>query len=305
VRLAWGLVALVACYSPDPPGGAPCSTIGSHCPDGQLCVSGSCIPIDEVKLDAPPPPGDRDDDGIADAVDDCPDVANPTQDDEDGDGLGDVCDRCPVGPDAADPDGDADGVGDLCDPNPSVAGERFVLFEGFNAGVPAGWAVRGNWTVGGGEAAIMVGVDEIAFLAAPVVLDSSFTAVAAVVPLAVHGANNPRAFGVVAPFSPALGNGVGCLLESDKDQTNRDLGIVDLALGSVKASKTIAWQTGVQYVTVLARNDKQTTCISVDKDGLSQNVSTLLDANVLAPVGAIRTRSVSGSAQWLMLIDSP
>ena len=41
---------------------------------------------------------DRDGDGAADAVDNCPDIANPNQADGDGDGLGDLCDLCPGDP---------------------------------------------------------------------------------------------------------------------------------------------------------------------------------------------------------------
>ena len=37
---------------------------------------------------------DSDGDGIADAVDNCPNTANPNQSDVDGDGIGDVCDVC-------------------------------------------------------------------------------------------------------------------------------------------------------------------------------------------------------------------
>lgn len=37
---------------------------------------------------------DRDADGVADASDNCPDVANASQEDGDADGVGDACDRC-------------------------------------------------------------------------------------------------------------------------------------------------------------------------------------------------------------------
>lgn len=71
---------------------------------------------------------DADSDGIADDVDNCPDIANNDQSDIDGDGIGDVCDddidgdgvlnaddNCPetANPDQSDVDGD--GIGDLCD----------------------------------------------------------------------------------------------------------------------------------------------------------------------------------------------
>lgn len=58
---------------------------------------------------------DRDDDGLGDRSDNCPDTYNPLQEDEDGDDVGDRCDNCPLesNPDQADKDGD--GIGDVCD----------------------------------------------------------------------------------------------------------------------------------------------------------------------------------------------
>lgn len=87
---------------------------------------------------------DRDDDGVADAVDNCGDVANPDQADEDRDGVGDACDNCPAieNPDQT-ADADGDGVGDACDPHPANAGDCLVLFEPFAD--PAMFAAR--WTV--------------------------------------------------------------------------------------------------------------------------------------------------------------
>jgi len=78
---------------------------------------------------------DRDNDGVLDYSDTCPDTVDPDQTDSDGDGIGDVCDpfpydelndydedglgadldNCPFlyNPDQA--DGDGDGIGDVCD----------------------------------------------------------------------------------------------------------------------------------------------------------------------------------------------
>jgi choice-of-anchor B domain-containing protein len=63
---------------------------------------------------------DRDDDGIPDDEDVCPDLANPGQADGDQDGVGDGCDDCPIVPDPDQADVDADGVADACwcDPVP-------------------------------------------------------------------------------------------------------------------------------------------------------------------------------------------
>ncbi len=64
-------------------------------------------------------PDDRDLDGVADLVDNCPDTANPSQADQDNDEVGDACDACAGGSDWEDADGDA--VPDWCDNCPSVA----------------------------------------------------------------------------------------------------------------------------------------------------------------------------------------
>jgi len=74
---------------------------------------------------------DTDNDGIADNVDNCPNIANPNQADCNGDGVGDVCaiangaaQDCNLNsiPDSCETDTDADGIIDACDTCPSVAG---------------------------------------------------------------------------------------------------------------------------------------------------------------------------------------
>jgi hypothetical protein len=56
---------------------------------------------------------DRDGDGIADSVDNCPDIASADTSDSDGDGIGDPCDACAGFDDAL--DSDRDGTPDSCD----------------------------------------------------------------------------------------------------------------------------------------------------------------------------------------------
>lgn len=71
---------------------------------------------------------DRDDDGIDNDFDNCPDDANPDQADADGDGVGDACDddidgdgeqndadNCPLTANPGQADADGDGIGDACD----------------------------------------------------------------------------------------------------------------------------------------------------------------------------------------------
>ena len=53
-------------------------------------------PLDAFTTDCRGPnPDDRDNDGVNNGMDNCPDVANMDQSDRDGDMKGDVCDPCP------------------------------------------------------------------------------------------------------------------------------------------------------------------------------------------------------------------
>ncbi len=78
--------------------------------------------------------GDDDNDGIINAVDNCPDDANPDQADADDDGVGDACDNCPDDSNAAhdspfdcNDDGDTtdagEGVGEQCDRDGDAFGD--------------------------------------------------------------------------------------------------------------------------------------------------------------------------------------
>ena len=88
-----------------------------------------------VVQELPPPPvvvRDRDNDGVPDSVDECPDVAGPASlhgcPDTDGDGIPDKDDKCPTVKGVAKyngcpiPDTDGDGINDEEDKCPTVAG---------------------------------------------------------------------------------------------------------------------------------------------------------------------------------------
>lgn len=102
-------------------------------------------------------PADKDNDGVPDAKDNCPNVANPLQRDHDADGLGDICDNCPHLANPIQEDNDEDSVGDLCDPHPAISGDRIAMFDGFyddGAGLPSGWLSQAGdastWSRSGG-----------------------------------------------------------------------------------------------------------------------------------------------------------
>ena len=94
------------------PGDAPPScTVAADCPDGTFCntltqhctlnAPGSCrsdadCPSDAAcepqRITVAVPVSDLDDDGVPDALDNCPEAPNPVQEDADGDRVGDACD---------------------------------------------------------------------------------------------------------------------------------------------------------------------------------------------------------------------
>lgn len=92
---------------------------------------------------------DTDDDGVPDALDNCPNVANPDQSDIDGNRAGDLCDdfdrdgvlnvedNCPSDPNAWQEDVDADGIGDACDGEESRITERHGWIPWVGMGVAA------------------------------------------------------------------------------------------------------------------------------------------------------------------------
>ncbi len=139
--------------------------------DGNVCdltdpSGGTCIDKD----------GDLDNDGIPNTKDFC----NHQQGgdfDEDRDGIGDVCDRCPTAPPPESPDADGDEVDSPCDPDPDVGGDRVVVFEGFNAGLPASWKATAGWQFVGGSAIATAGPTATESLTTPLPLISQHIAI--------------------------------------------------------------------------------------------------------------------------------
>jgi len=67
---------------------------------------------------------DKDDDLVADFLDNCPDVSNTGQTNSDTDDLGDACDNCPTVDNPEQINSDTDSHGDLCDNCPNTHNEE-------------------------------------------------------------------------------------------------------------------------------------------------------------------------------------
>ncbi len=75
-------------------------------------------------------------DDLGDACDNCPETDNPDQDDSDGDEIGTLCDNCPDDYNPLQEDSDSNGVGDSCQAN--------AILE-FEDAVPADYALLQNY----------------------------------------------------------------------------------------------------------------------------------------------------------------
>ena len=168
--LLLGIVAAVGCSSSI---GDPCD-LDAPCGDDAVCDLSSGA--DPVCIDKE---GDLDGDGIRNDRDFCHDRPGGRFD-EDQDQVGDECDRCPIARPPATPDRDSDDVDSPCDPDPGTSGDQIVVFDGFNAELPAGWRMVGGWELLGGEAVVTpADPAQLANLVAPLPLTSTHMAVLA------------------------------------------------------------------------------------------------------------------------------
>lgn len=98
---------------------------------------------------------DADNDGLLNAVDNCPLVINLAQEDADSDSVGDLCDNCLTTYNPAQYDEDGDGVGDACDGEVHIYTNTlpggFVSVPYFHQFVGAGGVGALNWNFLGGD----------------------------------------------------------------------------------------------------------------------------------------------------------
>jgi len=139
---------------------------------GETCDPGEALSTEECASNCrvpDPEPSDRDEDGVIDDEDNCPDTPNVDQADCNGNMIGDACDEaecgpdrdmdtvidaqdnCPDTPNADQLDTDGDGAGDVCDPNPNapqhvLTRQRFTHTGGVSTGMR--YRLRGTLNTG-------------------------------------------------------------------------------------------------------------------------------------------------------------
>lgn len=317
---------LVGCYTPTVPTEALCSASGV-CPVGQTCIAGTCEAMaakpqgdagdagDAGTSDGSDDGGgvvvgDRDHDGIADEVDNCPDVANAEQFNEDGDALGDACDLCPQLVDTAataTADTDNDRVGDACDPHPGTK-DSVWLFEGFHKGIPTAWARSANWTQVGDSMRVTAagnsqndGDGLTPQFTSPSGSFDNFTMTMTVLVEARTGSLNDHEFGM-AVYTTNNNNDIDCEIDQDPQHSNGILWLFDTS--NFEKTQTFPWVNGTQYRLTMTRQGSNYTCSVVTAGGtpLTVSGSTNLVAPTAVDVFAFGLTAQLGSIQ---LIGTP
>ncbi|HEY4176577.1 MAG TPA: hypothetical protein VGM90_07090 [Kofleriaceae bacterium] len=279
------------------------------CPDGLTCVAGVCESQsdhdagDDAIGDAPdgdiaPPDAnnDRDNDTIADDIDNCPDVANTAQANEDGDAFGDACDPCPIDTDNADTDGD--GVAASCDPNPGTGGDHIYLFEGFSGTtLPQSLKSVGTWTFANSKAS-SASLGTVANLAFP---SGGITETITTVVTVDNFANQQTSYaGMADNFRVGSTDGWYCQLEKQQP-SNFQLHELQLPSGALDKSNGTSIAEGTPYKLFMLHDDHLVRCTK-DMTTISNNATGLPPA---APHGILYVANSSASFDYLLVVTSP
>lgn len=310
-RWIFGALSIAACYAPQAPVGVPCTPSAQACPENQTCVAGFCAAESGTGLDAAPgdgiSAGDRDGDGVPDAMDNCPDIKNLDQGNEDGDRFGDACDPCPPVADNAPKDTDGDGVADACDPNPQTPGDRIELFEGFHHGLPS-WARSTSWAPAADAVRVTAAEDSVEFLVPPTPSPDHITLSASVVIESVIDGGDDD-IDLVAPEDVSSDSGLDCeLYQPPSGSGGRRVALFDdFDLGgNAFASQPWAWSTGTAYTVALTRLGQSYRCTATEPAGTPHTVSGSSKSTAgPQPSTVVRAYGLTARINWVMVVRSP
>jgi len=302
-----GLLLIAACYTPQISPGVPCS-IDGLCPEGQACMGGVCQIPGQIDASVDTAVPDRDNDGVPDTVDNCPDDPNPDQANEDGDQFGDACDPCPPFKTDKVSDPDHDGVADPCDPNPMVPGDRIELFEPFHHGLPA-WTKTANWTAVDDAIQVTAAAGTKEYVVVPVENPDHLTVSASAVITAVP-ANVDHFLDIAVPNDVTNNAGIQCELYQPDTETGRYLSLWDgffqSFTGREIGSHPLMWVNGTEYVVSLTRVGASYRCsVSDPAPTLRLDAPGTSSSTAGTPTAVIRANSVTARINWVMVVRSP
>lgn len=291
---------LSGCFSPKFPEGLQCGTGDEPCPPGQICDNGICKTMAGPGIDAPVDPTDRDNDGLTNENDNCPDTFNPGQYDEDFDTLGNPCDPCPFTADNLDTD--LDGVGDFCDPNIDIPGDTIVMFEGFDEPLTGDWMLYGNWAQGAGELAFELFNDEFAYATPPVIGDGRGMIVAGFIADVIDPTFVNRGVGV-GWLDPNAGMGLACTAIVDPNQGHH-LGFIDHTTFQPTTMTPAPWGTGTLEVLFDYQESPDSYYCAIS-GSVSTGLKTTVSGFLPPATTGLTARSISGRFLWAMYVDVP
>jgi hypothetical protein len=302
-----GLLWIAACYTPQIAPGVPCST-GGLCPEGQMCVATFCVIPGQIDAAVDVMLADRDNDGVPDIMDNCPDLANSDQANEDGDKLGDKCDPCPPFKNDNPNDPDHDGVTDQCDPNPMVSGDRIELFESFHSGLPA-WTKTAGWTAAGDSIEVAAAAGAKEYLVVPVTSADHLTVWASVVVTSVATAP-VHILDVSVPNDINNNAGISCELYQPADPAGRYLSLWDGFLlnfeGKEFGNEILKWDTDKEYEVFLTRAGAGYNCNVTDPGGaVTVTARGTSSSTTVQPTAVIRAGALTARINWVMVVHSP
>lgn len=244
--------------------------------------------------------GDRDNDGVADNVDNCPDLPNPTQDNEDGDAFGDACDGCPPIADDTQSDADHDGVDDACDPDPGMA-NHLVLFEGFHHGVPPGWTQTGTWTPSGDGLDVMPPVSGAASILRMPYTGAGQVVITGGIAASARSPTLTTELGVLGAFDPNGNEVVACELRDAS-------GTLSLAAEETKlgTTSTAPWTFALSSQNLVALTYDLAQHIGCEATVAATSATTSITLPIAVPVGlralGFYAHGMPGHVEWIMLV---